>query len=251
VRGGDERTRREGGGGAEVRPSREAENDDDERGHPHGDGAKVVRPLGKIEAEKIQDGKTGKEEYREADEVDRLSGEMLQRGMKEEDVAGGEVENTREIREIAGPVHPGAKEAGAFAEGFFSPDVESAFGWESGRKGNYGNGERNVEEQPGAEPDDEGRGTVSGGGSDPAEADASNDIEEEEIAKTHDSRGSGGGDWSRGRDFGGRRRGNAGQEEEPPSGKDGETVSRLWRKVNGKSEDFLIRAISFCVHRNE
>ena len=53
VRGGNEIPRREGGGGAEVSPGDEAEDNDHERGDPHGDGAEVVGPLGEVEAEDI------------------------------------------------------------------------------------------------------------------------------------------------------------------------------------------------------
>ena len=52
-----------------------------------------------------------------------------------------------------------------------------------------GEGERNVEEEPGEEPDYERRGAVAGGGGDPAEADAGDDVEEEEVAKAHDAGG--------------------------------------------------------------
>jgi hypothetical protein len=37
----------------------------------------------------------------------------------------------------------------------------------------------------------------------------------------------------------------------PPSGENGETVSRLCGKVNGNSEDFLMRTISIRMYRNE
>jgi hypothetical protein len=36
----------------------------------------------------------------------------------------------------------------------------------------------------------------------------------------------------------------------PPKGKDGETVPRLWGKVNGKSKALLMRAISVRVCRD-
>ncbi len=53
MRGGKERARREGCGGAEVSPGSETEDDDDQGGDPHGDGAEVVGPLGEVEAEDI------------------------------------------------------------------------------------------------------------------------------------------------------------------------------------------------------
>jgi len=51
VGGRDEGARSEGSGGAEVRPTGEAEDYDDEHGNPHGDGAEVMGPFSEIEAE--------------------------------------------------------------------------------------------------------------------------------------------------------------------------------------------------------
>ena len=110
--------------------------------------------------------------------------------MEEKDVASGEVEDGGEVGEIADPVHPGGEEAGLFAKCDFGPDVEATFGGIAGREMNDGEGEGNVEEEPREEPDDEGRGTVAGGGGDPAEADAGDYVEEEEVAKAHDAGGS-------------------------------------------------------------
>ena len=76
-----------------------------------------------------------------------------------------------------------------FAESEFGPDVEAAFGGIARREMDYGQGERNVEEQPAGKPDYEGGGAVAGGGGDPAEADAGDDVEEEEVAKAHDAGG--------------------------------------------------------------
>ncbi len=101
----------------------------------------------------------------------------------EEDVAGGEVEDGREVREIARPVSPGGHEAGEISEGALAPDVESAFAGIAGRKLQHGKGERHVEAEPGANPDDDGTGAGGGGGGDPAQADAGDYIEQNEIAE--------------------------------------------------------------------
>jgi len=152
---------------------------------------------------------------------------MLQRGVQEQDIAGCEIKHSGEVGKVAGPIHPGREETRSFAEGLFGPDVETTFGWKAGRKCDDGNGERNVEKKPAAEPDDQGRRTVTGGGGNPAKADAGDDIEEEKIAEAHDTGGSGGGDWGRSRRFGGGGSGNAGQKAKPPNGRDGETVTGL------------------------
>jgi len=110
--------------------------------------------------------------------------------MQEEDIAGGEVQNSREVRKVAGPIHPGRKKSCAFTEGFFSPDIETAFGGKAGRKRDNRNRQWEVKEEPRAEPDDQGRRTVTRGGGDPAEADTGDDVEEEKVAEAHDARGS-------------------------------------------------------------
>src|SRR5262249_9099738 len=110
--------------------------------------------------------------------------------VKEKDVAGGEVEDGGEVRQITDPVHPGREEAGSFAKSDFGPDGEATLGGITRREGGHGEGEGNVEKQPCEEPDDEGGGAMAGGRGDPAETDAGDDIEEDEVAKAHDARGS-------------------------------------------------------------
>ena len=110
--------------------------------------------------------------------------------MEEEDIAGGEVENGGEVGEVADPVHPGGEEAGLFAKGDLGPDVEAAFGGVARGEVDDGEGEGDVEKEPREEPDDERGRAVAGGGGDPAEADAGDDVEEEEVAKAHDAGGS-------------------------------------------------------------
>ena len=172
-----------------MSPDDEAEDDDDDGGNPHGDGTEIVGPLGEIEAEDVENGEAGEDEDGEDDEVGGLLRVGLESGMEEEDVAGGEVEDGGEVGEIADPVHPGGEEAGLFAESEFGPDVEAAFGGIAGGEMDDGKGKGNVEEEPAGKPDYEGRGAVAGGGGDPAEADAGDDVEEDEIAKTHDAGG--------------------------------------------------------------
>ncbi len=110
--------------------------------------------------------------------------------MEEEEVAGSEVEYGGEVGEIADPIHPGGEKAGLFAECELGPDVEAAFGGIAAGEMDDGKGEGNIEEEPRGEPDDEGRGAVAGGSGDPAEADAGDDIEEDEVAEAHDAGGS-------------------------------------------------------------
>jgi len=102
---------------------------------------------------------------------------LVERGVEEENVAGSEVEYGGEVGEIADPVHPGGEKAGLFAESEFGPDVEAAFGRIAAREMDDGEGEGNIEEEPGGEPDDQGRGAVAGRSGDPAEADAGDDVE--------------------------------------------------------------------------
>jgi len=73
----------------------------------------------------------------------------------EKRVAGREIEDGGEIGKIAGPIGPGGHEAGEIAEGALRPDVESAFIWIARRKFDDGERERRVEDEPGADPDDD------------------------------------------------------------------------------------------------
>ena len=115
---------------------------------------------------------------------------MRPRGLAhEENVAGGEVEDGGEVGKIAGPVGPSRHETGEVSEGVFAPDVEATFAGIAGGKFQDGECERGVEAEPGADPDDDGAGSGSGGGGDPAQADAGDDIEQNEIAEAEHTLG--------------------------------------------------------------
>ena len=107
-----------------------------------------------------------------------------------DEIAGGEIENGREVREVAGPIRPGGHEAGEIAESALAPDVEAPFVRVAGREFHDGKRERQVEEEPRTDPDDDRTGARRGGGSDPAQADAGDGVEENQIAEAENALGS-------------------------------------------------------------
>src|SRR5580698_4342688 len=107
----------------------------------------------------------------------------------EKDVAGSEVEDGGEVGKVAGPVSPGGHEAGEVAEGTLAPDVESAFMGIAGGEFEHRKCERHVEAEPGADPDDDGTGAGGGSGGDPAQADAGDDVKQNEVAESEHTLG--------------------------------------------------------------
>ena len=115
---------------------------------------------------------------------------MLPRALAhEENVAGGEIEDGREVREVAGPVSPCGHEAGKVSEGALAPDVEAAFAGIAGRQFDHGKREGSVETEPGADPDDNGTGAGGGCGGDPAQADAGDHVKQNEITEAQHAPG--------------------------------------------------------------
>ena len=107
------------------------------------------------------------------------------RGPNEQGIAGGEVQDGRKVREIAGPVGPGGHEAGEVAKGALAPHVKTAFIGISRGEFEHGEGERRIEAEPGSDPDDDRAWARGRGGGDPAQADAGDDIEKDQVAKAH------------------------------------------------------------------
>ena len=163
-------------------------HDDDANWNPHGQRADVVQPLADVESDDVHQRRCAQRKQREDDVERGVVREMRPRVLAhEENVAGGEIEDGGEVREVAGPVSPGGHEAGEVSEGAFAPDVESAFAGIAGRKFENGKGERRVEAEPGANPDDNGTRTGGGGGGDPAQADAGNHVKQNQIAEAENT----------------------------------------------------------------
>src|SRR5258707_2937832 len=103
-------------------------------------------------------------------------------GKNEQSVAGGKIENRWEVREIACPVCPGGHESGEIAKGALAPNIQSALVGIARRELNHGEGERRVEEEPGADPDCDRAWAGCGSSGNPAQADAGHHIEKHKIA---------------------------------------------------------------------
>src|SRR6202020_1219979 len=103
-----------------------------------------------------------------------------------EGVAGGKIEHRREIGQVASPVRPGGNEAGEIAKSTFAPDVNSAFVGIARRELDYRERQRRVENKPRADPDDDGTGAGRGRRRNPAQADAGDHVEQNQVAESHD-----------------------------------------------------------------
>src|SRR5580700_5688915 len=165
-------------------PGDQSHHDDDAYGNPHGERANVVQPLPDVEADDVHQCGGAEREQRE-DDVERGVVREVRPCVltHEENVAGGEVENGREVGKVASPIGPGRHEAGEISEGALAPDVEAAFAGIAGRKLKHAKRERGVEAEPGADPDNDGTGTGGGGGGDPAQTDAGDYVKQNEIAE--------------------------------------------------------------------
>ena len=147
---------------------------------------RVVQPLADGESDEIQKGAESEAEKREEEKVSFIFGERLPaRRADVERVTRGEIEDGGIVRKVAGPVSPTGDESGKFSEGALAPDVEAAFLRIARRKFHHGKRERKIKRAPGDQPDYNGTCADGGGRGDPAQADAGDDVEEDQVAKTH------------------------------------------------------------------
>src|SRR5712671_953027 len=110
-------------------------------------------------------------------------------GKNEQRVSGGKIENRWEVREIACPVCPSGHESGEIAKGTLAPNVQAALVGIARRELNHGEGERRVEEEPGADPNCNCTRAGCGGGGNPAQADTGNHIEKYQVAEAKNATG--------------------------------------------------------------
>src|ERR1051326_7788529 len=103
-----------------------------------------------------------------------------------ESVAGREIKHRWKIRKIAGPVEPRRHEAGKIPERPLAPNVEPAFIGITRGKLNHRQRQWRIEREPGKEPYRDGGRSGCGRGRNPAQANAGDDIEQHQVAETHD-----------------------------------------------------------------
>ena len=98
-------------------------------------------------------------------------------------LAAREVQQAREVRQVRSPVRPAGDERGERAERLLAPDVEPALLRIARRQLEDGEDERHEEAERRDHPDDERARARGGGRRDPAEAEAGDDVEEEQVAE--------------------------------------------------------------------
>src|SRR5689334_18943233 len=101
-----------------------------------------------------------------------------------ERIAGGKIEDSREVRQVARPVCPRAHEPGEITECFFGPDVNPALIRIARRKLDDGECKWRVKQQPGSDPYNDRTRSGRCGCRNPAQADAGHDIEQKQVTKT-------------------------------------------------------------------
>ena len=144
----------------------------------------IVQPLADVEADDVHQRSRAQCQQREDDVERRVVREMRPRSLAhEENVAGGKIEDGREVGKIAGPVSPGGHEAGEVSEGALAPDIEAAFTRIAGRKLEHRECKRRIETEPRADPDDDGTRAGRSCGGDPAQTDAGNHIKQNQVAE--------------------------------------------------------------------
>src|SRR6202022_570117 len=102
-----------------------------------------------------------------------------------DDVAGGEIQNRREIGEVAGPVSPGRNESGKISKRLLAPDIKPAFVRIARRQFYDRKSQRGIKEQPCPYPDHNGTGAGGGSRGNPAQANASDHIEQNQVTEAH------------------------------------------------------------------
>src|ERR1700685_1412587 len=110
----------------------------------------------------------------------------------EQRIAGGKIQNSREVGQVASPISPRRHKSGEVAESAFAPDIQAALVGIARGEFYYRERERRIENEPGADPNDDRTRARSSGGSDPAQADAGDHVEQEQIAKAEYATGAAG-----------------------------------------------------------
>src|SRR5262249_48659157 len=102
-------------------------------------------------------------------------------------VSRGEVEQAGEVRQVRSPVAPASDERSERPEGPFAPDVDAAFLRIARRQLEHGEDERHEQAERGDDPDDQRAGPGRGGRRNPAQAEAGDQVEKEEVAEAEDA----------------------------------------------------------------
>jgi hypothetical protein len=171
-----------------VKKGVDAAADEHRSRRPRRDRGGVVKPRPVLQAPRVHRGRDGDPPEREREEERAI---LLQGGAarapEEESVRRGEIEERREIREIARPVEKAGKKAREVAEGPVRPDVEAALLRVARGELEDRGDERKEKPEGGEHPDREGRRPGLGRRRDRPEAEGRQRVEEDEVPKAEDS----------------------------------------------------------------
>ena len=154
--------------------------------NPHRERAHIVQPLAHVEPDDVHQRGRAQGQQRKDNIESRVAGEMLPgRLPHEEHIAGGEVQDGREVGEIARPVRPRGHEPGEVAKGALAPHIESALVRIARGEFQHRKRQRRVEAQPGPNPDDDRTRARGRRRRNPAQADAGDYIKQQQVAEPH------------------------------------------------------------------
>jgi hypothetical protein len=169
---------------AEAGVRRGAEADQEQAADPAGVRPEVVQPLRHRQPDEVHPGGERQRAQGKDDEVAAVRGQVPEAIPREEQaVAGREVEDAGEVRQVGHPVDPAAEEAARFAERLAAPDVQAPFVGVPRREPDGAPGERHRHGEEADEPDHHDAGAGGGRRGDPLKVDAGGDEEEEDVAE--------------------------------------------------------------------
>ena len=178
-----------------VQPRVAGEREQQRQRHPVRHAAGVRQPLPDAQADDVQPG--GQRDARQSDheEIGAARRERLRLGAAhEQGVAGGEEQQPGKVRQVRGPVAPAGEKRGKGAECRFAPQVHAAFTGMARRQLEDREHERNEETQRAQHPEPHGAGSCRRRRGHPAQAEAGDEVEEDEVTNAEDA-----GQASRGR----------------------------------------------------
>src|SRR5262249_31103451 len=102
----------------------------------------------------------------------------------EQQIAGGKVQQRREIRQVRSPIQPARHEGGGGTKRTFSPDVNATLFGITRRELQRRKDERDEETNGGDDPNDERAWPGCGCRRNPTQTERGNDVEKEEVAES-------------------------------------------------------------------
>ena len=184
---------REFGRRSETRPGHQADGDEGQGRGPAGEGPHVADPFAELQAEQVRHHPERQSQERRDDHVGRAGGQSPPAVTSDvQRVSSREIEDAREVGQVAHPVGPSCHEPREFAEGALAPDVHPPFLRVAGRHLHDRERQWDRHGREGDEPDGQGARTRDAGGGDPLKVDAGGDEVQDDVAEPHDAAEPGG-----------------------------------------------------------